>query len=58
MSISEAEIKKAVESVFKVYDKDNSGTLDQDEVTSLINDALKQMKQNKQVTVEDVKKFI
>jgi Ca2+-binding EF-hand superfamily protein len=58
MSISEAEIKKAVESVFKVYDKDKSGTLDQDEVNSLINDALKQMKQNKQVTVEDVKKFI
>lgn len=58
MSVDESKIKEAVESVFKNYDKDNNGTLDQDEVNQLINDALAQMGNPKKVSKEDVRKFI
>ena len=58
MSFSEEELIKAVDAVFKCYDFDNSGTLEVQEVTSLINDALKQMKQTKKVSQAEVNQFI
>jgi hypothetical protein len=50
MSHSDADLKNAVNSVFDLYDKDKSGTLEAVEITNLINDALKHMKQNRQVS--------
>ncbi len=58
MSYSEKDLEKAVEGVFNSYDTDKSGTLEAQEVTNLINDALKQMKQRKKVTEEEVNQFI
>jgi hypothetical protein len=50
MSHSDNDLRSAVNSVFELYDKDKSGTLEALEITNLINDALKHMKQNRQVT--------
>jgi hypothetical protein len=47
MSYSEEDLRNAVNAVFDAYDKDKSGTLEIDEVRSLINDALKHMGQNR-----------
>lgn len=47
MSISEQDLKKAVDAVFSSYDTDKSGTLESGEVMTLIRDALKQMKQQR-----------
>lgn len=58
MSYSDQELKSAVDSVFSAYDKDNSGTLDQSEVTKLINDALSHMSQSRQVTPAEVNQFL
>lgn len=44
--------------MFNSYDTDKSGTLDSQEVTNLINDALKQMQQSRKVTPEEVNQFI
>lgn len=41
-----------------MYDRDNNGSLDADEVLELITDALKQMKQSTTVTKEDINNFI
>ena len=58
MSYNDEQIRKAVENVFQRYDKDKNGSLDQSEVTQLINDALKQMNQNRKVTQQEVETFI
>ena len=58
MSFSQEQLKKAVESVFNTYDRDKNGSLDADEVAELINDALKQMKQNRKVSEKQLCKFI
>lgn len=58
MSISEQDLKKAVDAVFSSYDTDKSGTLETNEVMTLIRDALKQMKQQRQVTEKEVNEFI
>lgn len=57
-SYKEEDLEKAVEGVFNYYDKDKNGTLDIKEVTDLINDALKQMKQKKNVSQKEVDAFI
>lgn len=46
-SYSDEDLKNAVNAVFDVYDKDRSGTLEANEITQLINDALKHMGQNR-----------
>ena len=58
MSYSEQQLKQAVDAVFQVYDKDNSGTLDKAEVGNLINDALKHMGQNRTVSPAEVEQFV
>ena len=44
--------------MFDAYDKDKSGSLEVAEVSALINDALKHMNQNRQVTIAEVNQFI
>jgi Ca2+-binding EF-hand superfamily protein len=48
----------AIDSIFKKYDVDNSGTLDTQEVKSVISDSFKNMNNNRSVTDDDVKKFL
>ena len=55
---SDEELRSAVNAVFDAYDTDKSGTLEANEITKLINDALKHMGQNRQVTQGEVKDFI
>ena len=50
MNFSDEDLRNAVNIVFDIYDKDKSGTLGSNEVTTLINDALKHMNQNRNVT--------
>ena len=58
MSYSDDDLRNAVNAVFDAYDKDKSGTLESNEITLLINDALKHMGQNRQVTQQEVNQFI
>lgn len=57
-NFSESDLKAAVDAVFTKYDTDKSGTLDVQEVTNLINDALKHMGSNRQATVQEVNNLI
>jgi hypothetical protein len=50
MSYNDQQLREAVDAVFGKYDTDNSNTLSQNEVHSLINDAFKHMNENRQVT--------
>lgn len=58
MSYSDDDLRNAVNAVFDAYDADKSGTLEANEITNLINDALKHMGQNRQVTQNEVQQFI
>lgn len=44
--------------MFRAYDTDNSGQLEQEEVKTLINDALSYLNQNKKVSSEEINAFI
>ncbi len=58
MSYSDDDLRNAVNAVFDAYDKDKSGTLESNEITQLINDALKHMGQGRQVSQQEVNQFI
>ena len=58
MPYSEAQLSNAVNAVFQQFDKDNSGSLDQGEVTALINAALDKMGAGRKVTEAEVKGLI
>ena len=58
MSYSDDDLRNAVNAVFDAYDKDKSGTLEANEITQLINDALKHMGQGRQVSQAEVNQFI
>ena len=58
MSYTDQQLRDAVDAVFGKYDTDNSQSLDAAEVTSLINDALKHMKSNRQVSNAEVQQFV
>lgn len=49
---NQQELAKAVDAVFNNYDKNKNGLLEVEEVSQLINDALKQMGQNRTVTTK------
>lgn len=49
MPYSEQDLKAAVDAVFQQFDTDGSQTLDKQEVSNLINAALKHMKADRQV---------
>jgi Ca2+-binding EF-hand superfamily protein len=55
---SDDDLRNAVNAVFDNYDADKSGTLEANEITKLINDALKHMGQKREVTKEEVNQFI
>jgi Ca2+-binding EF-hand superfamily protein len=52
MSVSDTQLKAAVAQVFKSFDKDNSGFLDTNEATQLLNAALTHMKAGRKATPE------
>lgn len=58
MPYTDQDLRNAVDAIFTSYDKDNSGTLDSNEVTNLINDALKHMKANRSTTTKEVEDLI
>lgn len=57
MSYSDQQLRDAIDAVFSIYDTDKSQTLEFAEVKKLINDAYKKLKNNREVTDEEVKKF-
>jgi Ca2+-binding EF-hand superfamily protein len=58
MSYSDAELRIAVDEVFKKFDADHNNSLDKNEVTNLINEALTHLKAGKNVTQAEVETFI
>ena len=52
------QLRQAIDGIFDKYDSDKSGTLEQNEIFSLITDAFKGLDRNRQVTKEDVVRFI
>jgi Ca2+-binding EF-hand superfamily protein len=58
MSLSAAQIEKAVDEVFAKYDKDHNGYLDRNEIYSMLDESHKRMGKEPKNTMEEVKKFI
>ena len=58
MSYSDDDLRRAVDQVFELYDKDKSGTLEAPEVLKLINDALKKMGANREASEKEVNDLI
>ena len=59
MGYSDDQLRQAVDAVFGQFDKDNSGSLDEQETYALIVAAMKHLDPSKeQPTQDDVKKFI
>lgn len=52
------QLRQAIGSIFQKYDKDRNNTLDYLEIKEVINDAFRNMKSGRNVTDEDVKKFV
>lgn len=55
---SEEQLAKATDAIFNKYDVDKSGTLEGNEIFSLINDAFKSLGRNRSVKVEEVNQFV
>ena len=58
MSQSDQEIRDIIDTVFAVFDKDGSNSLDQGEVHSFITAAMKQMGEDKEVTQAELQEFM
>lgn len=58
MPYTEEQLKQAVDAVFSQFDKDNSNTLDRQEVAALVNAALANMKAGRQATEAEVGQLI
>lgn len=54
MSYTDQQLKDAVDAVFQQFDNDKSGTLEADEVSKLINAALKQMNANRSASQSEI----
>ena len=54
MSYTDQQLKDAVDAVFQQFDNDKSGTLEADEVSKLINAALKQMNANRTASQNEI----
>lgn len=52
------QLKQAIDAIFNKYDVDRSGTLEDNEIFSLINDAFKSLGRNKQVSQQQVRQFV
>jgi Ca2+-binding EF-hand superfamily protein len=55
---SEEQLAKAIDAIFNKYDVDKSGTLEGNEIFSLINDAFKSLGRNRSVKAEEVSQFV
>lgn len=55
---SEQQIKLAIETIFMKYDVDKSGSLDLAEVKTVINDAFRNSGCPRNITEDDIKKFV
>ena len=58
MGYSDQQLRDAVDAVFGQFDKDNSNSLDQQEVFNLIQAALQKLGSNQQVSQQQVQQFI
>lgn len=58
MPYTDQQLRDAVDAVFSQFDKDNSNSLDANEVYNLISAALKHMNSNAQVSQEQVQGFV
>ncbi len=47
---TDEQLRQAIDAIFNKYDVDQSGTLEDNEIFSLINDAFKSLGRNKQVS--------
>lgn len=52
------QLRQAIDAIFNKYDTDHSGTLEQNEIFQLINDAFKSLGRNREVSVQEVNQFI
>lgn len=52
------QLKQAIDAIFNKYDTDRSGTLEENEIYNLINDAFKSLGRQREVTQQEVKQFI
>ena len=55
---SDDQLRQAIDAIFNKYDTDKSGTLEQNEIFQLINDAFKSLGRNREVSVQEVNQFI
>ena len=55
---SDDQLRQAIDAIFNKYDVDRSGTLEENEIFSLINDAFKSLGRNREVTEQEVRQFI
>ena len=55
---SDEQLRQAIDAIFSKYDTDKSGTLEDNEINNLINDAFKSLGRNREVTQQEVKQFI
>ena len=58
MGYSDQQLREAVDAVFGQFDKDNSGSLDCNEVFALINAAMQKMGSNQQLSQDQVQQFV
>ena len=52
------QLRQAIDAIFNKYDTDKSGTLEDNEIFNLINDAFKSLGRNKEVSQQEVQQFI
>lgn len=58
MSYSDQDITNAVNAIFDIYDKDKNGTLENDQITIWIDNALKHAGENLEAKKKDCELFI
>ena len=55
---SDDQLRQAIDAIFNKYDTDQSGTLEDNEIFNLINDAFKSLGRNRNVSKQQVLQFI
>ena len=55
---TDEQLRQSIEGIFIKYDTDKSGTLEGNEIVTLINDLFKNLGRNRSVRPEEVDKFI
>lgn len=55
---SDDQLRQAIDAIFNKYDVDQSGTLQDNEIFNLINDAFKSLGRNRNVSKQEVLQFI